>query len=104
MTPPSLSSEFQLPFKEDLIVHHKLKDLRTQLKKMEPREEEEGESADPALHPEWDERLQRIDPEGYERLKETYPEGVKKAKKPAGTNESAHKAVGSKLWLQDLHG
>ena len=69
MTPLSLSSEFQFPFKDTWLIPLERKDRLKYLTYLEEGENEPGESEDPGLHHEWDERLQKIDPEMYERLK-----------------------------------
>ena len=101
MTPPPLSSEFKFPFKKGCIVLQKRKDLRGNVSKMEEREEEDGESEDPGLHPEWQERLKEIDPEGYDMLKETFPNGYKKLEESEDKSK-CRKAAEAKLWLQDI--
>ena len=102
MTPASLSSEFQLPFKKGCIIQQKRKDLRGHFTKMEEREESAGESEDPGLHPEWYKQLKEIDPEGYKSLKETFPEGYKKREKSENKNEYFCNAAGSKQQLLEF--
>lgn len=69
---------------------------------MEEKEEDEGESEDPGLHPEWNKKLKEIDPEGHESLKKTFPEGYKKREKSENKNEYFCNVAGSKQQLLEL--
>ena len=69
MTPLSLSSDFQLPFEDGWLIPLEGKGRPKYLMNLEDGEKGPKESEDPEKHPEWDERLQKIDPEGYERQK-----------------------------------
>ena len=102
MTPPSLSSEFQLPFEKGYIIPQKLNDLRGHFKKFEKGEEDDKESEDPGIHEEWRKRLKEIDPEGLERLKITFPDWYKPHGKPGKRNEYFCQAAGSQQWLDDF--
>ena len=64
LTPSSLSSEFQFPFKERWIPKLDNK-VRAKLTKLEEGEDAEEETEDPANHPEWFDRRNKIDP-GWE--------------------------------------
>ena len=101
MTPPPLSSEFQFPFKKGCIIRENPKGLRGNLSKLEERDEEDGESDDPGLHPEWQTKLKEIDPEGYESLKETFPKWYAKLKESESTTE-CRKAAWSRQWLHEI--
>ena len=69
---------------------------------MEEREEGEGESEDPGLHPEWYKKLKDIDPEGYENLKKAFPEGYKKRETSENKNGYFCNVAGSKQQLLEF--
>lgn len=71
MTPQSLSSDFQFPFKDEWLTPMDRQDRREYLTHMDEREKGPGESEDPALHPEWDERLKQVDRKCMRGLRST---------------------------------
>lgn len=64
MTLPSLSSEFQLPFGdiEATLVGDEYEDACDIWLKLEEGEDEDEQTEDPAKHPEYALRLEKIDP------------------------------------------
>ena len=71
MTPLSLISDFQLPFKDGWLIPLEGKGRPKYLTKLDDGEKGSQESEDPGEHPEWEERLRKFDPEGYERLQKS---------------------------------
>ena len=81
MTPPVLSSEFQLPFPDNWLVEQDPKELNRNLARFEKGSDADEETEDPGRHPEWFSQLKMIDPEQYEKLHKTDAVRIEKAKK-----------------------